>query len=91
MEIVNLMENTEGAPGCFYEHGLSFYIETSAHRVLFDLGQTELFARNAKILGSFPIRYYTCHCTGIPAYDEMKRIMGDQLAYVHAGMRISIA
>ncbi len=279
MEIINLMENTEGAPGCFFEHGLSFYIETTAHRVLFDLGQTELFARNAKTLGvdlgavdtvvishghydhtggvlfftgvndrapiymqeaaggsffaddgrmaegdryryigidrkilkqkklrllqgdhvideqlelftirhrshalpfpnrrlliktqsgytadsfeheqflvvrehgksvllsgcahngilsildayrekydslpdvvisgfhlmvkrayregeleeiraiaeklgRFPIRYYTCHCTGIPAFDEMKKIMGDQLAYVHAGMRISIA
>ncbi len=51
MEIVNLVENTEGAPGCLYEHGLSFYIETSKHKALLDLGQTDLFAQNAKTLG----------------------------------------
>ncbi|MFP4177584.1 MAG: MBL fold metallo-hydrolase [Acholeplasmataceae bacterium] len=33
------------------EHGLSFYIETSRHRILFDVGQTDLFSRNARRLG----------------------------------------
>jgi 7,8-dihydropterin-6-yl-methyl-4-(beta-D-ribofuranosyl)aminobenzene 5'-phosphate synthase len=33
------------------EHGLSFYIETKHHKILFDLGQTDLFSRNAKRLG----------------------------------------
>ncbi|MBO4900720.1 MAG: MBL fold metallo-hydrolase [Lachnospiraceae bacterium] len=51
MRIVNLVENTEGTPGCLYEHGLSFYIETNKHRVLLDLGQTDSSIQNAGILG----------------------------------------
>ena len=29
--------------------------------------------------------FYTGHCTGIPAYEAMHRIMGSQLRYVHSG------
>lgn len=51
MKIVNLVENTPGIPGCGYEHGLSFYIETKKHRLLADSGATDIFLRNAKMLG----------------------------------------
>ena len=33
-------------------------------------------------------RFYTGHCTGIPAYEIMKEIMGEQLCYVHSGEEI---
>ncbi len=36
MRIVNLIENTQGAEGCLWEHGLSFYIETGNHKILAD-------------------------------------------------------
>ncbi len=39
----------------------------------------------AEELSRYPTRFYTCHCTGVPAYEEMKNIMGDQLEYVHSG------
>lgn len=29
--------------------------------------------------------FYTCHCTGLPAFEAMKDIMGDRLMYVHTG------
>lgn len=51
MRIVNLIENTEGAEGCLYEHGLSFYIETKNHRLLVDTGASAAFIHNAEILG----------------------------------------
>lgn len=51
MRIVNLIENTEGAKGCLYEHGLSFYIETKNHKLLVDTGASDAFIHNAKILG----------------------------------------
>lgn len=51
MRIVNLIENTQGQTGCAFEHGLSFYIETSGHKALLDLGQTEAFIGNAAALG----------------------------------------
>ena len=51
MRIVNLIENTEGKPGCTFEHGLSFYIETANHKALMDLGQTDNSIKNAQTLG----------------------------------------
>ena len=33
------------------EHGLSIYIETKLHKILFDLGTTDLFYKNAVALG----------------------------------------
>lgn len=50
MKITALTENTSKT-GLPYEHGLSLYIQTESHNILFDTGQTELFAQNAKTLG----------------------------------------
>lgn len=51
MIITSLLENTTSRSDIAAEHGLSLYIETKAHRILFDMGQTDLFARNAEALG----------------------------------------
>lgn len=50
MIIKAIAENTSvnEALGC--EHGLSLYIETQSHKILFDTGQSELFAKNALIM-----------------------------------------
>ena len=44
MKIINLIENTKGHEGCAYAHGLSFYVETTKHKLLLDLGPSELSA-----------------------------------------------
>ena len=44
----------------------------------------------AEKLMEYDTLYYTCHCTGIPAFDIMKGIMGDRLKYVHTGDEIII-
>lgn len=51
MKITVLVENTPGIMGLEYEHGLSLYIETQKHKILFDTGQTPIFISNAKRLG----------------------------------------
>ena len=53
MKITCLVENTlyTEARGCGCEHGLSLHIETGGTTILFDMGQTELFAENAERLG----------------------------------------
>ncbi|MBP3729076.1 MAG: MBL fold metallo-hydrolase [Lachnospiraceae bacterium] len=50
MKIISLVENTSPM-GLPTEHGLSLYIETERHRILFDTGQGDLFLQNAKKLG----------------------------------------
>lgn len=51
MKIVCLIENTSLNDTLISEHGLSFYIETAHHHVLFDLGATGAIIDNAKSLG----------------------------------------
>lgn len=50
MKITCLLENTASRPDVTPEHGLSLWIETKRHRILFDTGQTDLFAKNADTL-----------------------------------------
>jgi len=51
MKVVTLMENTACREHLSFEHGLSLYIETQNHKILFDAGQSGAFADNAKKLG----------------------------------------
>ena len=46
-----LVENTSLNDDFLNEHGLSIYVETSHHKILFDLGQTGIFLNNAVSLG----------------------------------------
>lgn len=51
MYIRNLVENTCMRYGLQGEHGLSFYIETAGHKVLFDTGASMKFWKNARRMG----------------------------------------
>ena len=51
MRITALVENTVGNGCVECEHGLSLYIETEKHKILFDMGQSALFLQNARALG----------------------------------------
>ncbi len=45
----------------------------------------------ANELKKYPTKFYTCHCTGVPAFKVMKHFMGDQLEYVHSGEEIILS
>ena len=49
-KITTLVENCVYGRKLQAEHGLSLYIETSGHRLLFDTGASDLFIRNARLL-----------------------------------------
>lgn len=51
MKITALVENTTTHDDIETEHGLSLYIEANGHKILFDMGQSDMFARNADRLG----------------------------------------
>lgn len=50
MLIKTLVENTAISKDFVSEHGLSLYIETEKYKILFDVGEGDLFLQNAKIL-----------------------------------------
>ena len=51
MNITVLTENTSKSNKFEAEHGLSLYIETKKHKILFDMGQSDMFTRNALTAG----------------------------------------
>ena len=50
MIIKTLVENTSISQSLASEHGLSLYIETKDHKILFDVGESDLFFENAEKL-----------------------------------------
>lgn len=51
MVIKVLIENSKLNNSFLCEHGLSLYIETNRHKILYDFGQTDSLFENAKTLG----------------------------------------
>ena len=51
MKFTTLFENTACSEALAYGHGLSLYIETEKHKILFDMGPDEGFLQNARALG----------------------------------------
>ena len=51
MKLIVLSENSSVSDTLEHEHGLSIYIETAEHRILFDTGAGSAFQRNAEKLG----------------------------------------
>ena len=50
MKVITLVENYTCQKGITAQHGLSLYIETNSKKILFDMGQNELFEKNAMSL-----------------------------------------
>ena len=50
-KITTLAENCVYGKGLQGEHGLSLLVETAEHKVLFDTGASDLFIRNARLMG----------------------------------------
>lgn len=48
-------------------------------------GEIQEIKAIAKELKKYKTKFFTCHCTGVLAYEVMKDIMGDNLEYVHSG------
>ncbi len=49
---------------------------------IFEIEQTAEALKNSRT------RFFTCHCTGLFAYERMKAILKDKLEYVHAGEEV---
>ena len=45
----------------------------------------------AEKLLEYPVKYYTCHCTGLSQYQYLKEKMGDALQYLESGQTITIS
>ena len=44
----------------------------------------------AEYLARTAAKYWTCHCTGIPAYEELKKRLGEQIDYISGGQALTL-
>lgn len=51
LKIVSILENTSSSNQYKKDHGLSLYIETKNHKILFDVGPNKKFLKNARKMG----------------------------------------
>ena len=73
MKITTLLENKTTCDALRCEHGLSLYIKTEKHNILFDSGASDAFWENAKALGidlaqvdiAFLSHAHNDHCGGL--------------------------
>ena len=81
LKVVGLEENTTESPNLKCKHGLSLYIETERHRILFDMGPNDLFLKNARKLGVDIASIDTAvishghvdHCGGLKSFLEANK------------------
>ena len=55
-----------------------------------DEDEIAVIRQTAAELSRLDTVFYSGHCTGQPAFDIMKSIMGDKLRAIHSGDEISI-
>ncbi len=86
--IVNIVEQFHKEKGCLPDLVIGGF-----H--LFNNGTKEsenpaIIKEIAEFLINSDSMYYTCHCTGIEPYNQLKSLMGKKLAYLSTGSQIEI-
>ena len=59
-------------------------------RTEFSEADTAEITEIANHLKKYKSHFATCHCTGLPVFNQMKEIMGEQLSYVYSGDEVQI-
>lgn len=85
--IINIIEHFYCLKGCMPDYVIGgFHLSSRSGSAQ----TSETINKIAKYLIDTKAKYYTCHCTGLEAYDQLKGIMGDQIEYSSAGREILI-
>ena len=88
--ILNVMETLERKFGAASLPDLVIGGFHLMKRTEFSVADTAEVTEIANHLKSYKSHFATCHCTGLPVYNQMKEIMGDQLSYVHSGDEVVV-
>lgn len=86
--IVNIMDQYRKRYGGWPDYVISgFHMSQKAGYSEADLQQIREIAEELKRTGAV---FYTGHCTGMTAFEEMKPILGDRLRYLHCGDAVEL-
>ena len=84
--VINILERCREVTGSLPDAVISgFHMKKSSP---YTEEEWRSIADTAALLKEYPCHFYTCHCTGQPAYELMKTVMGDKLHYLACGETI---
>ena len=84
--ILNILDRFRELYGCDPDMVISGF--HMMKKTGYEADEAELIRDAAKELRGMDTRFYTGHCTGIPAFEMMREIMGEQVRYMHSGDRV---
>ncbi len=85
--IINILEHFQEIKGCMPDYVIGGFHLSSRSGGNED---SDMIDRIGKYLMATNAKFYTCHCTGIEAYERLKSVMGDNIDYLSAGSEITI-
>lgn len=86
--IVNIIEKAKKVLGHAPTHVFGgFHLVKSG---LTEEKETDFLKQLAAKLLQYDCTYYTMHCTGLPAYEQLKKLMKERIGYLACGDRVSI-
>lgn len=85
--IMNILEHFDSFKGRMPDYAIGGFHLSSRSGGNED---SETINRIGKYLMGTKAKFYTCHCTGIEAYESLKSAMGDRIDYLSAGSEITI-
>lgn len=86
--ILNLIDRFYEQYGSYPDTVISgFHMMKDGHYTLEEIESIKKAAEQLAVMDSV---FYTGHCTGQPAYEIMKEIMGENLIRIHAGMEVTL-
>jgi len=86
--IINIVESFHDLKGCYPDHVVGgFHLYNKASGGSEDEDTVNAIGRYLLLTGS---KYYTCHCTGMAAYNSLKTVMTDKIDYLSTGNQINI-
>ena len=57
----------------------------------YDCEELDVIDETARELARHTTVFYTGHCTGLPAFERMQTILGEQLRPLHSGVELDLA
>ena len=84
--ILNILDRFRELYGCDPDMVISGF--HMMKKTGYEADEAELIRDAAKELRGMDTRFYTGHCTGIPAFEMMREIMGEQVRYMHSGDQV---
>lgn len=85
--IINILSTFGEIKGCMPDFVIGgFHLSSSSA----GNEKIEVINKIGKYLLDTKTKYYTCHCTGLEPYNQLKNMMGEKIDYLSAGSQITI-